>query len=104
MKGLPVRPACDSLALVSTLIGAAASSFSRASTRRGSFGASRSSSTVPTEMPLYCTELPSVRPVTGSLKITSYICQVLSDEYFAAHSPNSSRNTVTRMVKAPIST
>ena len=37
----------------------------------GISGARLSLSTVPTEMPLYCTELPSARPVTGSLNSTA---------------------------------
>jgi hypothetical protein len=55
-------------------------------------------------MPLYCTPPPSVNPVTGSLKMTSYWRQFRSDENLAAHSANNSRHTVARMVKPPIST
>jgi hypothetical protein len=55
-------------------------------------------------MPLYWTELPSDRPVTGSLKITAYSRHSFSDEYFAAHSANSSRNSVTISVNAPMRT
>ena len=104
MKGTPVRPVIDSLARVSTLTGVSALILSRAITRRGSFWSRPRVSTVPTAMPLYCTALPSLSPVTGSVKITWYCCQFFSDEYLAAHSPNSSSNTAVRMVKAPIRT
>ena len=43
-------------------------------------------------------------PVTGSLKMTWYSRQLRSEENFAAHSANSSRHTVARMVLAPIRT
>ncbi len=104
MKGTPVMPCCDSLALVSTLTGVSALSLSRAITRRASSRSRLSLSTVPTPMPLYCTLPPSVRPVTGSLKITSYCRQLRSELNFAAHSANSSRHTAVSRVKAPIST
>ncbi|MNU01545.1 hypothetical protein D3C72_2449810 [compost metagenome] len=55
-------------------------------------------------MPLYCTVLPSDRPVTGSLKITAYSRQLFSEEYLAAHSANSSRNSFTMIVNAPMRT
>ena len=77
------------LARVSALTGVLACRRNWASTRRGSSGARRRVSTVPTEMPLYWTELPSDRPVTGSLKITVYWRHSFSDEYLAAHSANS---------------
>src|SRR3546814_17716945 len=67
----------------------------------GSLGASFRLSMVPIAMPLYCTLLPLVRPVTGSRKNTSYSRQLLSEEYFAAHRPQPSRNRDTRMVHAP---
>ena len=104
MIGVPVRLGMVILARVSALTGVSACSRSMASTRRGSSGASRSVSTMPTEMPLYCTELPSDRPVTGSLKITAYSRHVFSDEYFAAHNANSSRNTDAMIVNAPMRT
>ena len=84
MIGLPVMPVIDILARVSALTGASACRRRRAITWRGSSGARLSASTVPTEMPLYWTVLPSDRPVTGSLKITSYSRQLFSDEYLAA--------------------
>src|SRR3546814_21005764 len=59
---------------------------------------------VPMAMPLYCTLLPLVRPVTGSRKTTSYSRQLLSEAYFAAHRPKPSRNSDTRIVTAPIRT
>src|SRR3546814_11578243 len=104
MIGLPVRLVIDSLARVSVRIGASACSLSRAITARGSLGASFRLSMVPMAMPLYCTLLPLVRPVTGSRKTTSYSRQLLSEEYFAAHRPKPSRNSDTRMVNAPIRT
>src|SRR3546814_2620762 len=80
--GLAVRLVIDSLARVSVRIGASACSLSRAITARGSLGASFRLSMVPIAMPLYCTLLPLVRPVTGSRKTTSYSRQLLSEEYF----------------------
>ena len=104
MNGTPVMPCCESLARVSTLTGVSAFSLSRAITLRASSGARLSLSTVPTEMPLYCTLPPSVRPVTASVKTTWYSRQLRSDENFAAHSANSSRKMLASRVKPPIST
>ena len=73
-------------------------------TRRGSFSSRLRLSTVPTARPLYCTLLPSVRPVTGSVNTTVYARQSRDEEKLLAHSANSSRNTVVSRVKAPIST
>ena len=94
----------DSLARVSTLTGASALSLSSATHLARILGREVERSTVPTAMPLYCTALPSVRPVTGSVKITAYCCQFFSDEYFAAHNPNSSNSTAVSRVNAPIRT
>lgn len=104
MIGGPVRLVMDSRAWVSDFTGARASTRRLAITSRGSSGDSCSDCTVPTAMPLYCTLLPSVSPVTGSLNTTAYSCQLRSDANLAAHSANSRPNTATAMVKAPIRT
>ena len=100
----PVRLVIASLARVSVLIGVDDSTRMSATTWRGSFGASDSLVIEPTAMPLYCTGLPTDRPVTASRKTIWYCCQVRSDEYFAAHSPNSSKAIATTSVKAPMRT
>ena len=93
-----------SLARVSVLTGVSDSRRIRAITWRGSFGASDSLVMEPTAMPLYCTGLPTDRPVTGSRNTTWYSCQLRSDEYLAAHRPNSSSAAAMMMVKAPMRT
>ncbi len=71
MIEVPVIPVSASLAVVSCLIGARATTRMRAQTLRGSFGSRRRKATSPTLIPLYCTELPWERPLTASLKTMS---------------------------------
>ena len=100
----PVMLVMASLARVSVLTGVVEFRRSLAITLRGSSGASDRSVIEPTEMPLYCTGLPTDRPVTASSNTTLYSCQVRSEEYFAAHRPKASRASDTMRVKAPIRT
>lgn len=100
----PVRLVMASLARVSVLIGVLEFRRMRATTWRGSSGTRFSSVIEPTAMPLYCTGLPTVRPVTASRKTTRYSVQVRSEEYLAAHRPKASSASPTTRVKAPIST
>ena len=86
------------------LTGVVEFSRTRAMTLRGSSGASVSSVIEPTAMPLYCTGLPTVRPVTASSNTTRYSCQVRSEEYLAAHRPKPSSANPAMRVKAPIRT
>lgn len=55
MIEVPVIPVSASLAVVSCLIGALATTRMRAQTLRGSFGSRRRKATSPTLIPLYCT-------------------------------------------------
>ena len=104
MMAGPVRLVMASLARVSVLMGVVASTRMRATTWRGSLGASDNLVMEPTAMPLYCTGLPTDRPVTASRNTIWYSCQLRSEEYFAAHRPNSSSATAMTMVKAPMRT
>ena len=70
MMAGPVRLVMASLARVSVLIGVVEFRRMRATTWRGSLGASVSSVIEPTAMPLYCTGLPTDRPVTASRNTT----------------------------------
>ena len=100
----PVRLVMASFARVSVFTGVYDSTRMRAITWRGSLGASDSLVIEPTAMPLYCTGLPTDRPVTASRNTTWYSCHVRSDEYLAAHNPNSSSALAMMRVKAPMRT
>ncbi|VTQ77812.1 Uncharacterised protein [Stenotrophomonas maltophilia] len=100
----PVRLVIASFARVSVLTGVVEFRRMRATTWRGSSGTRFSSMIEPTAMPLYCTGLPTDRPVTASRNTTRYSCQVRSEEYLAAHRPKASRARPVIRVNAPIST
>ena len=83
----PVRLVIASLARVSVLTGVLEFRRMRATTWRGSSGTRFSSVIEPTAMPLYCTGLPTDRPVTLRGTPRGTPCQVRSEEYLAAHRP-----------------